>query len=98
MTAPLTNRSKPRSSNCKLQAVTVLLKQSARSEHEARQARQQQQQQLIETAKVVKTHHLEIENLKEGITSTNNKVSEVKDSQGKLEQRMCQVEYFVNKT
>ena len=81
-----------------LQAVTVLLKQSAKSEHEARQARQLQQQQLRETAKVVRTHHSEIEILKEGFTDTNTKVSEVKDSQGKFEQRMCQVEYFVNKT
>ena len=68
-----------------LQAVTVLLKQSARTEHEARQARQQQQHNLVETVKVVKSNHADIECLKQGVEDNTIKVNTVKDSQSALE-------------
>ena len=54
-----------------VQAVTVLLKQSARSELEARQARQQQHTNLVETVKVLKEHHSDIEGIKAKATTTD---------------------------
>ena len=80
-----------------VQAVTVLLKQSARSELEARQARQQQHTKLVETVKVLKEHHTDIEGIKEKVNTTEVSVEEVKKNQTDLEKRMLQMEYTANK-
>ena len=74
-----------------VQAVTVLLKQSARSEQEARQARQQQHRNLVETVKVLKEHHAEIEVIKEKVNTKDENVSKMNQKQTDLENRVSRM-------
>ena len=80
------------------QAVTLLLTQSAKAEHEARQGRQQLENNLRQAVNVVKSHHSEIETIKESAAVTENTVVDLKDGQIYLEERIGQMEYIVNKT
>ena len=80
------------------QAVSILLKQSARAEIESRRVRLQQEKDLVEVVKVIKTQHNDIVSLKENSEVTDKAVSDLKDNHHSLEFRLQQVEFYINKS
>ena len=80
------------------QALTLILTQSAKAEHESRHARQQLAHNLKKAVQVVKTNHSDIETMKGSVATVEGSVGDIKDGQVYLEQKAGQMEYLVNKT
>ena len=81
-----------------LQVTAVLLAQSSKAEHEAKKARQELSKNLVETVKVVKTHHTDIEKLKTDMSLAEVAFGEMKGNQSELSTKMNELETMVNKT
>jgi hypothetical protein len=80
------------------QALTLILTQSAKAEHESRRARQQLAHNLKKAVQVVKTNHSDIETMKGSVAMVEGTVGDIKDGQVYLEQKAGQIEYLMNKT
>ena len=81
-----------------LQAVSVILKQSAKAEYEARKACHKFEQDLTETKNMVHSNQININNLKEKVVQSEQVMAGIQGSQQNLETRVNQMEFYVNKT
>ena len=81
-----------------IQAVTVLLQQSARAEYEARKTRLAHEKEFVEVVKVVKENHDNIVQLKSRTEKTEKAYVDIHEAQSKAESRLSQLEYYMNKS
>ena len=81
-----------------IEVATMLLKQSTRAEHEARQARLKQEKELIETIRVVKANREDLADLKVRSDKSEKSITDIYTAQNNAEQRIAQVEFFMNKS
>ena len=81
-----------------IDAVSVLLKQSAKAECEARKVTKKLEHGMAETFKIAQANRADISTLKNKVEHSDQVVTGLQQNHQNLEARLNQIEFYVNKT